>query len=136
MAGGTRQGQKDWRSSRFSSSSIVTVIGSVVKPALKKVQGDAVAAADPGEVHALTLTDGREAQVISGRYLRSLHRLRNKAISRTKKSSNRWKKFLAAKYRFLNWIHVQISHTGHTITKMAVHWCLEHGVKKVHYGDP
>ncbi|MDH7479354.1 MAG: transposase [Syntrophomonadaceae bacterium] len=115
----------------------------VVKPALEKVQGDAVAAVDPGEVHALTLTDGREVLVISGRYLRSLHRLRNKALgkfqkamSRTKKGSNRWKKLLAAKYRFLNWIDAQISHTEHAITKIAVDWCLEHGVKKVYYGDP
>ncbi|MGB9846450.1 MAG: RNA-guided endonuclease TnpB family protein, partial [Desulfotomaculales bacterium] len=46
----------------------------VEKPALKKVQGDVYAAADPGEVHALTLTDGEEALVISGRLLRSLAR--------------------------------------------------------------
>jgi putative transposase len=115
----------------------------VVKPALEKVQGDAVAAVDPGEVHALTLTDGQDALVISGRYLRSLHRLRNKtlkkfqkAISRAKKGSNRRKKLLAAKYPFLNWVDAQKSHSEHAITKIAVDWCLEHGVKKVYYGDP
>jgi putative transposase len=115
----------------------------VVKPALEKVQGDAVAAVDPGEVHALTLTDGREALVISGRQLRSLHRLRNKtlrkfqkALSRCKKGSNRWRKILEAKYRFLNWIEAQISHIEHAITKMATDWCLQHGVKKVYIGDP
>lgn len=115
----------------------------VVKSALEKVQGDAVAAVDPGEVHALTLTDGRDALVISGRYLRSLHRLRNKtlkkfqkALSRTKKGSNRQRKLLAAKYRFLNWVDAQISHTEHAITKIAVDWCLENGVKKVYCGDP
>ncbi|WP_141305365.1 transposase, partial [Moorella sp. E306M] len=115
----------------------------VVKPALEKVQGDAVAAVDPGEVHALTLTDGREALVISGRHLRSLHRLRNKtlrkfqkAISRTQKGSNCRKKLLQSKYRFLNWIGAQISHTEHAVTKMAAAWCLERGVKKVYIGDP
>ena len=115
----------------------------VVKPALEKVQGDTVAAADPGEVHALTLTDGKEALVISGRYLRSLHRLRNKtlrkfqkALSRCKKGSNRWRKLLQAKYRFLNWVETQISHVEHAITKLAVEWCVKCGVKKVYYGDP
>ncbi|WP_227763505.1 hypothetical protein [Zhaonella formicivorans] len=81
----------------------------VVKPALERVQGDAVASVDPGEVHALTLTDGQEALVLSARHLRSLRRLRNKtmrkfqkAISRTHKGSNRRRKLLSAKYRFLN----------------------------------
>ncbi|SMB99562.1 putative transposase [Thermanaeromonas toyohensis ToBE] len=115
----------------------------VVKPALEKVQGDIVAAADPGEVHALTLTDGKEALVISGGHLRSLHRLRNKtlrkfqkALSRCKKGSNRWRKLLEAKYRFLNWVEAQISHVEHAITKMAVDWCVERGMKKVYIGDP
>lgn len=115
----------------------------VVKPALEKVQGDAVAAVDPGEVQALTLTDGREALVISGRHLRSLHRLRNKtlrkfhkAISRTQKGFNRRKKLLKAKYRFLNWIETQISHAEHAVTKIAADWCLGRGIKKVYIGNP
>jgi putative transposase len=115
----------------------------VEKPALEKVQGEAKAAIDPGEVHALTLTDGQEALVISGRHLRSLRRLRNKtmrkfqrAISRTQKGSNQHQKLLQAKYRFLNWIEAQITHAEHAITKMAADWCLEHGVKKVYIGDP
>ncbi|HUW65983.1 MAG TPA: hypothetical protein VMW83_15080 [Spirochaetia bacterium] len=39
----------------------------VEKPALKKVEGGKKPAAiDPGEIHAVTITDGQEALVISG----------------------------------------------------------------------
>ncbi|WP_461567866.1 nuclease/transposase family protein [Thermincola ferriacetica] len=83
----------------------------VEKPALLKGQGDVCAAIDPGEVPSVTITDGNDALVISGRLLRSLNRLKNKelrkfqrAISKTKKGSRKRKKLLAKKYRFLNWI--------------------------------
>jgi putative transposase len=52
----------------------------VEKPALQKVRGNVTAAIDPGEVHAVTITDSNQALVISGRLLRSLHRLRNKVL--------------------------------------------------------
>ncbi len=54
----------------------------IEKPALKKVQGGAAAAIDPGEVHAVTITDGEQALVVSGRLLRSLQRLRNKTLGK------------------------------------------------------
>lgn len=115
----------------------------VEKPALQKVQGNVTAAIDPGEVHAVTITDGKEALVISGRLLRSLHRLRNKAlrrfqkaISKTKKGSNSRKKLLAAKYRFLNNIERRIEHAMHTISAIVVKWCLEHNIKTVYIGNP
>ncbi|MCL6477090.1 MAG: transposase [Peptococcaceae bacterium] len=115
----------------------------VEKPALSKVQGNVFAAADPGEVHALALTDGEDALVISGRLLRSLARLRNKelrkfqrAISRTKKGSRRRKKLMAAKYEFLNWIERQMEHVLHAISAIVVSWCKERNVKKLFYGDP
>ncbi|SHJ11916.1 RNA-guided endonuclease InsQ/TnpB family protein [Desulfofundulus thermosubterraneus] len=115
----------------------------VEKPALLKVQGDVCAAIDPGEVHALTITDGDDALVISGRLLRSLNRLRNKvlrqlqrAISRTSSGSRKRKKLLAKKYRFLNWIERRIEHILHSISAQAVRWCLERNVKTVYTGNP
>lgn len=133
----TRQVQLVWHRNRY------WLHIAVVKPALEKVQGAAAAGADPGEVHALTLTDGQKALVISGRHLRSLNRLRNKtlgkfqkAISRTKKGSNHRRKLLEAKYRFLNWIDAQIQHTKHAITKQAVDWHVRRQVKVVYIGDP
>ncbi|WP_307402556.1 RNA-guided endonuclease InsQ/TnpB family protein [Desulfofundulus luciae] len=115
----------------------------VERPALPEVQGDVYAAADPGEVHALALTDGEEALVISGRLLRSLARLRNKelrkfqrAISKTEKGSRRRKKLLAAKYKFLNWIERQMEHILHAISAIVVRWCEKRKVKKLFYGNP
>lgn len=115
----------------------------IEKPALQKVRGDVTAAIDPGEIHAATITDGKEALVVSGRLLRSLHRLRNKvlrkfqkAISKTHKGSHRCRKLLAAKYRFLNNIERRIEHTMHTISATVVRWCLARNVKTVYTGNP
>jgi putative transposase len=115
----------------------------IEKPALKKVQGGATAAIDPGEVHAVTITDGEQALVISGRLLRSLQRLRNKTlrkfqgdISRTKKGSKKRRKLLDAKYRFLNNIELRIEHARHTISAQVATWCSEHNISRVYIGDP
>ena len=115
----------------------------VEKPALQKVQGNVTAAIDPGEIHAATITNGKEALVISGRLLRSLHRLRNKvlrwfqkAISRTKKGSKRRRKLLTAKYRFLNNIERRIEHAMHTISAIVAKWCFKHNVKTIYIGNP
>jgi len=115
----------------------------VEKPALPKVQGNVTAAIDPGEIHACTITEGKKALVVSGRLLRSLHRLRNKAmrkfqkdISRTQKSSSRRKKLLTAKYRFLNNIERRIEHTMHTISAIITKWCLNRKVSTVYIGNP
>jgi putative transposase len=115
----------------------------IEKPALKKVQGGATAAIDPGEVHAVTITDGEQALVVSGRLLRSLQRLRNKtlrkfqrAISKAKKGSQRHRKLLDAKYRFLNNIELQMAHAMHTISAQVAAWCSEHNISRVYIGDP
>ncbi|WP_018086861.1 RNA-guided endonuclease InsQ/TnpB family protein [Desulfurispora thermophila] len=115
----------------------------VEKPALTKVRGDVTAAIDPGEVHAITITEGNDALVISGRLLRSLNRLRNKelckyqrAISKTKKGSRKRRRLLVKKYRFLNWIERRIEHILHNISTNAVRWCMERNVKTVYIGNP
>jgi len=115
----------------------------VEKPFLSKVQGGNNAAIDPGEIHAIAMSNGKEAVVISGRLLRSLHRLRNKklrwfqrAISRTKKGSRRRRKLLDAKYRFLNNIDRRIEHILHAISAEAVRWCVDRKITTVYVGDP
>jgi putative transposase len=115
----------------------------IEKPALKKVQGGVTAAIDPGEAHAVTITDGDQALVISGRLLRSLQRLRNKtlrkfqrAISRTRKGSKKRRKLLDAKYRFLNNIELRIEHARHMISAQVATWCSEHNISKAYIGDP
>jgi len=89
------------------------------------------------------MSDGKEAVVISGRLLRSLHRLRNKklrwfqrAISRTKEGSRRRRKLLDAKYRFLNNIDRRIEHVLHAISAEAVRWCMDRKITTVYVGDP
>ncbi|ACV62950.1 transposase, IS605 OrfB family [Desulfofarcimen acetoxidans DSM 771] len=115
----------------------------VEKPALKKVQGGVTAAIDPGEVHAVAITDGKKSLAVSGRLLRSLRRLRNKvlrrlqkAISKTKKGSKQRNKLLAAKYRFLNNIERRIEHVMHTISAIVSKWCFERNVNTVYIGNP
>jgi len=116
----------------------------VEKPTLNKVGGgNRPAAIDPGEIHAVAITDGKESLVISGRLLRSLHRLRNKklrwfqrAISRTKKGSRRRRKLLDSKYRFLNNMDRRIEHALHAVSAEAVRWCVARGISTVYVGDP
>jgi putative transposase len=115
----------------------------VKKPALTKVQGDSTAAIDPGEIHAVTITDGEQALVISGRLLRSLQRLRNKTlgkfqrmISKTRKGSKRRRKLLDAKYRFLNNIDRRIEHVMHAISSETAAWCGGRQIGTVYIGDP
>ncbi|SHJ38873.1 transposase, IS605 OrfB family, central region [Desulfofundulus thermosubterraneus DSM 16057] len=118
-------------------------IGTAVNVSAETIRKYIEAAIDPGEVHALTITDGDDALVISGRLLRSLNRLRNKvlrqlqrAISKTKEGSRKRRKLLAKKYRFLNWIERRIEHILHTISARAVRWCLKRSVKTVYIGNP
>jgi putative transposase len=59
-----------------------------------------------------------------------------RAISKTKKGSNRRRKLLDAKYRFLNNIESRIEHTMHTISAQAAVWCKDHNISKVYIGDP
>ncbi|OAT79480.1 transposase [Desulfotomaculum copahuensis] len=115
----------------------------VEKPALIKVRGDVTAAIDPGEVHAVTITGGNDALVISGRLLRSFNRLRNKglrkfqrAISKTKKGSRKRKRLLVKKYRFLNWLERRLAHILHTISANTARWCLQRNVNTVYIGNP
>ena len=115
----------------------------VEKSALTKIQGTVPAAIDPGEIHAITITNGEEALVISGRLLRSLQRLRSKTvgkfqrqIAKTKKGSKRRRELLDAKYRFLNNIERRIEHAMHAISNETVEWCQAHNVKQVYIGDP
>ena len=101
-----------------------------------------VAAIDMGEIHAITITDGEEATVISGRELRSVKRYRNKTIgklarkqSRCKKGSRRWKCLQAVKSKVIAECERRTKDLNHKITRSAVDWCIEHNVKTLAIGD-
>ena len=63
------------------------------------------ASIDPGEIHTIaSVTEDGDSLVITGRQMRSIHRLRNKKLkelqilmSRCKKGSRQWKKYNRAK---------------------------------------
>jgi putative transposase len=100
------------------------------------------AAVDMGEIHAITITDGREALVISGRQLRSVKRNRNKRVaqlsrlqSRCVKNSRRFKRLQALKSKVMAFCHRRTRDLSHKITRIAVDWCIEHNIEKLAIGD-
>ena len=108
----------------------------------QQVLGFNTAAIDMGEIHAITITDGEEAEVISGRELRSVKRYRNKTIgklarkqSRCKKGSHRWKRLQAVKSKVIAECERRTKDLNHKITRLAVDWCIEHDIKTLAIGD-
>ncbi len=95
-----------------------------------------------GEIHAITITDGEEAEVISGRELRSVKRYRNKTVgklarkqSRCQKGSRRWKRLQSVKSKVIAECERRTRDLNHKITRLAVDWCIEHNVKTLVIGD-
>ena len=99
---------------------------------------------DLGEIHAISAcaTNGKSV-IITGRKLRSIHRLRNKLIRKIQKAqakctkhSRRWKKLQRKKRYILSKSKHQVEYKTHEITKNFVDWCVENGVKYVFCGNP
>ena len=93
----------------------------------KQVEGTGVAGGDLGEIHALTLSDGKNHIILTGRELHSLHRLRNKVlghlqkkISKSKKGSKSRYKLIVRKRKFLEKMERKIEYVTHCISKMAI----------------
>ena len=108
----------------------------------QQVLGFSTAAIDMGEIHAITITDGKESAVISGRELRSVKRNRNRRVghlsrkqSRCKKGSRRWKQLQAVKSKVMASCHRRTRDLNHKITRLAVDWCVEHDVGNLVIGD-
>jgi len=108
----------------------------------QQILGFNTAAVDMGEIHAITITDGNEAAVISGRQLRSVKQNRNKRVaqiqrmqSRCVKKSRRWLRFQAVKSKVLAECHRRTKDLNHKITRIAVSWCIEHNIEKLIVGD-
>jgi putative transposase len=108
----------------------------------QQVLGFSTAAVDMGEIHAMTITDGKESIVISGRELRSVKRNRNKRVarlsrlqSRCQSGSRRWQRLQAAKSQVMAECYRRTRDLNHKITRLAVDWCIEHNVSKLVVGD-
>jgi putative transposase len=108
----------------------------------QQILGFNTAALDMGEIHAITITDGKEAMVISGRELRSVKRNRNKRVaqisrlqSRCTKNSRRWQRLQSVKSKVIAFCHRRTRDLNHKITRLAIDWCIEHNIEKLVIGD-
>jgi len=108
----------------------------------QQLLGFNTAAVDMGEIHAITITDGKDAAVISGRQLRSVKHNRNKRVaqiqrmqSRCVKKSRRWQRLQAVKSKVLAECHRRTKDLNHKITRFTVDWCVEHNIEKLIIGD-
>ena len=108
-----------------------------------QIQSKNEASIDLGEIHSITSIDNNgNALIITGRYIRSIKRLRNKNYAtlqkkrdKCKKYSNQWNKYNRAinklKWKFNN----KILDSTHKISKLYVDYCIEHNISTVYYGD-
>ncbi len=99
-------------------------------------------AIDLGEIHTIgAYCDNGNSIIITGRKIRSIHRLRNKKIaelqrliSKCKKGSRQYKKYMRAKRYILSKTEAQLKDALHKTTKNFVEWCLKNEVKEVAIG--
>ena len=100
-------------------------------------------AIDVGEIHTIAaVAENGENVIITGRKVRSMHRLRNKKLaelqrkmSHCKKGSKQWRKYNRAKVYILSKSEKQLKDAIHKTTKQFVDWCIENEVKEVAFGD-
>jgi len=102
------------------------------------------AGVDPGEIHTLAaFAESGKSVIITGRKVRSIHRLRNKKCaeiqrlqSKCKKGSRQWKKYQKAKRYILSKSEKQLQDALHKTTKQFVDWCVKQSVSDLYMGNP
>ncbi|GGE18542.1 transposase [Marinithermofilum abyssi] len=103
-----------------------------------------VAGVDLGEIHTLSsFCENGEALIVTGRKMRSIHRLRNKKLaeigrlqSKCKKGSRQWEKYQRAKRYILSKSEKQLRDALHKTTKQFVDWCVKQSISDVYMGNP
>nr|WP_275900717.1 transposase [Paenibacillus periandrae] len=96
-----------------------------------------------GEIHSIAATTTENKSIIiTGRKLRSVHRLRNKKLaeiqrlmSKCKKGSRQWKRYNRAHKYILSKSERQMSDAIHKTTRQFVQWCMENEAKEVVIGQ-
>jgi putative transposase len=97
---------------------------------------------DMGEIHPIVSFDGRRTTIYNGRFLRSLHQLRNKVkarfsskMDRCEKQSKHWYRLLKAKRRTLDKLDAQIKDAEHKITTRFISDCQRAKADTIVIGD-
>jgi putative transposase len=126
------------KSSRRYEWHLVVDTGVEVKP----LEQGYVAAIDLGEIHPVTITDGRNAAVISCRELRAVRQHTNYVLSkigekqaRHKKYSRRWWRLQRRKNRFLARQKKRVRDLEHKISRKTIEWAQAHEVSEIAIGD-
>ena len=97
---------------------------------------------DLGEIHSIAAyCQNGEALILTGRKMRSIHRLRNKKIgelqklmARCKKHSKQWKRYNHAKRYILSKSDAQLKDALHKTTKQFTSWCIANDVSEITIG--
>ena len=107
-----------------------------------KSAGNNTVSADLGVIHLAAMTDGKEAEVIVGRGLRSLIQYRNKKLaefsrilSKLKKGSRRARKIRVSKAKMLARNDNQVRNLLHHASKQMIDFCVEQQAGKLVVGD-
>ena len=104
--------------------------------------GSKKVAVDLGEIHSIaSFCENGESIIITGRKLRSIHRLRNKKLaelqrlmSKCKKGSRQWRRYNRAKQYALSKSEIQLQDALHKTSKNFVDWCVQNSVSEVAVG--
>jgi putative transposase len=104
--------------------------------------GKNVVAVDLGEIHPATLTDGREAVVITARRLRATHQYTAKRLSELQakqsgkqRESGRWARLQRRKHRFLAQQKKRTRDIEHKVSRAVVEWAQEREAGMLVIGD-
>lgn len=115
-----------------------------IKQNVEKVKsaGKNVVAADLGVIHLAAMTDGKEAEIVVGRGLRSLIQYRNKKLaefarilSKLKKGSRKARKIRVSKAIMLAKNDNQVRNLLHHASKQMINFCVEQQAGKLVVGD-
>ncbi|AHM57780.1 transposase, IS605 OrfB family (plasmid) [Peptoclostridium acidaminophilum DSM 3953] len=107
-----------------------------------KASGTSRVAVDLGEIHSIAaFCENGESLIVTGRKLRSIHRLRNKKLaelqrlmSRCKKGSRQWRRYNQAKQYILSKSEKQLKDALHKSSRKFADWCLANAVGEVAVG--
>ena len=134
-----RKAELTWRADHYELC-ITIDTGILIPPQLESGKTVGI---DLGEINiAAAVTEEGEGLVISGRYLRSINRLRNKRLSayqslidRCKDGSKRQRKLLKNKRKASTKYERQRRDVLHKASRQLVNFCQEQGVSQIAVGD-